>query len=201
MESTPKLIILSEQLRGQRFELTKDNYSCGRVQGRDICIPDPTISVHHCDFVRRDGSYVLIDKGSTNGTRVNNIPIAEQVLQNTDILQIGGIEILFDCDDKSMTSVIKTQTGINLKGAEVGISTVNKMENFDPFAKRGKDGKSSMLITAVVVLLVLLVVVLLGVLAYFMFFKQKTASNQHFETIAGQLAEQRVSASLEKRAN
>ncbi|MBN1864521.1 MAG: FHA domain-containing protein [Victivallales bacterium] len=198
MAGTPKLIILSEQLRGQRFELSEDFYSCGRVQDRDICIPDPTISTHHCDFVKRDGAYALIDNGSTNGTRVNNIPIVEQVLQNADILQIGGIEILYDCDDKSMTSVIKTQTGISLGGSEVGISTVNKMENFDPFAKRGKDGKSSMLITAVVVFLVLLVVVLLGILAYFMFFKQKPSA-QLSEEISGRIAERRISASREAR--
>jgi len=170
MAGTPKLIILSEQLRGQRFELTKDLYTCGRVEERDICIVDPTISTHHCDFVKQDGSYLLIDKGSTNGTRVNNIPITEQLLQNTDILQVGGIEILFDCDDKSMTSVIKTQTGINLHGADLGISTVNKMQNFDPFAKDGsKEGKSSKMILGVVIMLALLIIILLGVLAYFMF--------------------------------
>lgn len=174
MAGTPKLIILSEQLRGQRFELINDLYTCGRVEDRDICIVDPTISTHHCDFIKQDGSYLLVDKGSTNGTRVNNIPITEQLLQNTDILQVGGIEILFDCDDKSMTSVIKTQTGINLHGAELGVSTVNKMENFDPFAKDGKkEGKSSKMILAVVLLLGLLILILLGVLGYFMFGKKK----------------------------
>ena len=70
MAGTPKLIILSEQLRGQRFELIEDLYTCGRVEGRDICIVDPTISTHHCDFIKQEGSYLLIDKGSTNGTRV-----------------------------------------------------------------------------------------------------------------------------------
>lgn len=175
MAGTPKLIILSEQLRGQRFELIADLYSCGRVEDRDICIVDPTISTHHCDFIKQEGSYLVLDKGSTNGTRVNNIPITEQLLQNTDILQVGGIEILFDCDDKSMTSVIKTQTGINLHGADLGVSTVNQMENFDPFAKGGsKEGKSSKMILAVVLLLLgLLILILLGVLGYFMFGTKK----------------------------
>ena len=175
MAGTPKLIILSEQLRGQRFELTENLYSCGRVQDRDICIVDPTISTHHCDFILRDDSYVLIDRGSTNGTRVNNIPITEQTLQNTDILQIGGIEILYDCDDKSMTSVIKTQTGINL-GDEMGVSTVNRMDNFSPFKDGSKGGKSNKLIVGFVIMLVLLVVILLGVLGYVMFFKKKPDS-------------------------
>ncbi len=169
MPGVPKLIILSEQLRGQRFELVDDLYSCGRVEDRDIHINDPTISTHHCDFVKKNDTYVVIDKNSTNGTRVNNIPITEQSLQNTDILQVGGIEILFDCDDKSMTTVLKTQTGIDLHGSEVGISTVKKMDNASPFAKTGKTGKggkSQKMMVGFVVLLVLIVLVLLGVLAY-----------------------------------
>jgi len=178
MAGVPKLIILSEQLRGQRFELVDDLYTCGRVADRDIHINDPTISTHHCDFVKKDDTYMIVDKNSTNGTRVNNIPVTEQVLQNTDILQVGGIEILFDCDDKSMTTVLKTQTGINLHGAEVGVSTVKKMDNASPFAKNaGKSGKSQKMMVGIVVLLVLAVVILLGVLGYVAFFAKKDESS------------------------
>ena len=171
MAGAPKLIILSEQLRGQKFELIEDVYSCGRVPERDIHIPDPTVSTHHCDFVKRDGSYVLIDRNSTNGTRVNNIPVTEQALQNTDILQVGGIEILYDCDDKSMTTVLKTTTGIKFDGAEVGVSTVTQMDNVDPFKKSSKGVKSQKIIIGFVALLVVVVLVLLGVLAWIMFFR------------------------------
>jgi len=84
------------------------------------------------------------------------------------------VEILFDCDDKTVTTVLRTQTGINLHGAEVGVSTVKKMNNFDPFAKNGgQGGKSSTLVYSVVILLGILVLVLLGVLGYMMFFKNK----------------------------
>jgi len=172
MAGVPKLIILSEQLRGQRFELVDDLYTCGRVADRDIHINDPTISTHHCDFVKQDDTYMIVDKNSTNGTRVNNIPVTEQVLQNTDILQVGGIEILFDCDDKSMTTVLKTQTGINLHGAEVGVSTVKKMDNASPFAKNPGKGGTKMMV-GIVILLVLLVVVLLGYLGYLAFSGKK----------------------------
>ena len=171
MAGAPKLIILSEQLRGQKFELVEDVYSCGRVPERDIHIPDPTVSTHHCDFVKRDGTYVLIDRNSTNGTRVNNIPVTEQALQNTDILQVGGIEILYDCDDKSMTTVLKTTTGINFDGTEVGVATVTQMDNADPFKNSKKGGKSQKIMIGFVALLVILVLVLLGVLSWIMFFR------------------------------
>jgi pSer/pThr/pTyr-binding forkhead associated (FHA) protein len=150
-------------LRGKSFELDKSLHTCGRVEERDICIKDPTISSHHCDFVREGGSFKLVDHGSTNGTRVNNVPITEQLLQNSDILQVGGVEILFDCDDKSVTTVMRTQTGINIDGDDVGISTVKKMKNFDPYSKSKRGGGSQKLIIAVVSGLVLII---LGLLAY-----------------------------------
>jgi hypothetical protein len=165
MAGTPKLIVLSEQIRGKSFELIKDLHSCGRVDERDITIKDPTISSHHCDFVRTGNTYTLKDNGSTNGTRVNNVPITEQELQNSDILQVGGIEILFDCDDKSVTTVMRTQTGINLDNSDLSVSTVKKMSNFDPFAKDGvKSNKPQRFFVAVVVLLILVIVLLLGYL-------------------------------------
>lgn len=172
MAGTPKLIVLSEQLRGKIFNLDKDEVTCGRVDGKDIVIKDPTISSNHCLFFRQGEIFVIRDLGSTNGTRVNNIPITgEQELANSDILQLGGIEILYDCDDKAVTTVLRTQTGINLHGEQVGLSTVRKMDNISPFAKQGGGKKSSAVVLSIVIALGILVLALVGVLAYIMFFR------------------------------
>ncbi|MEG1980327.1 MAG: FHA domain-containing protein, partial [Victivallaceae bacterium] len=74
MAGNPKLIILSERLRGKSFELNKDVMSAGRSEQRDICIKDTTLSSHHCDFIKQGDKYILHDNNSTNGTRVNNNP-------------------------------------------------------------------------------------------------------------------------------
>lgn len=168
MAAVPKLIILSEQLRGKGFELTKDLHTCGRVEERDICIKDPTISSHHCDFIKSDSTYILRDNGSTNGTRVNNVPVTEQELQNSDILQVGGVEVLFDCDDKSVTTVMRTQTGINLDdGDNASVVTVRTMDNFDPFKSGNQSsGVTSLIIKIVIVVLILLIVGLIGYLLF-----------------------------------
>jgi|GEM_PF-277543 len=168
MAGTPKLIVLSEQLRGKSFELTKDLVSVGRVEDRDICIKDPTISTHHCDFIRNGATFVLRDNNSTNGTRVNNVPVTEQELQNSDILQLGGVEILYDCDDKSVTTVMRTQTGIDLESTEVGVATVKKMDKFSTAEKHNRTGMSQMLMIGIVILLVISVLGLLGYIAYLM---------------------------------
>ena len=169
MAGAPKLIVLSEQFRGKTFELSKDLHTVGRIEERDICIKDPTVSTYHCDFVKTGSTFTLRDKGSTNGTRVNNVPITEQLLQNSDIIQVGGVEILYDCDDKSVTTVIRTQTNIDLSGADVGASSISKkkFQNASPYARDGKGGSfSQKIVIALVAVLIVIILGLLGLLYY-----------------------------------
>ncbi len=161
MAGIPKLIVLSEQMRGKTFELSKDLYTAGRVDERDICIKDPTISSHHCDLVKTGDTFTIKDNGSTNGSRVNNVPIKEQELQNSDILQLGGIELLFDCDNKSVTTVMRTQTCIDLSTDDLGVSTVKQMKNYSPFDNEDRED-SSKVIKFFVVALVVVIIALIG---------------------------------------
>ncbi len=172
MAVIPKLIILSEQLRGNNFELIGERYIVGRVDTCDITLKDPTVSSRHCEFIKKGTTYLLRDLNSTNGTRVNNVPISEQELRSSDILQIGGIEILFDCEDKSLSTAIKTTTNIKLDTTDQGISTIKKMENFSPYSSgKGSDKIKHGAIIAVLVLLALLVLCLILYLVYILFLR------------------------------
>jgi pSer/pThr/pTyr-binding forkhead associated (FHA) protein len=132
MAGTPKLIVLSEQLRGQAFELTEESYTVGRTEACDVCVPDPTISGHHCTLVRlSNGNYGVRDEGSTNGTRVNGVRMEgeeAQPLVHSDILQVGSVEMLFDCESMR-TDGGTTQTVINLEDTQTGDVAVPEMMN------------------------------------------------------------------------
>jgi hypothetical protein len=156
MSGAPKLIALSEQIRGKTFELTQDKYTVGRVDERDICIKDPTISSFHCDLIKTGETYTIVDHNSTNGSRVNNIPIKEQELQNSDILQLGSVELLFDSENKAVTAVSKTQTGINLDGIDIGTTTVKKMTNFSPIHEEKKTSPNYLKFFVTILILVIL---------------------------------------------
>lgn len=167
MAGQPRLIVLSEHLRGKNYELNKELHTVGRVSERDICIKDTTISTYHCDFVKDGDSYILRDKESTNGSRINNIPIVEQKLENSDIIQLGGVEMLYDCDDKSVTTVMRTQTGINLEGTELNIENLRGMRNVSPFEKdKSRAFGVQKAILFLVVLLILIILGLVGFLVY-----------------------------------
>jgi pSer/pThr/pTyr-binding forkhead associated (FHA) protein len=152
MANTPKIIVLSEKLRGQSFELTDEQYLVGRSDECDITIPEPTISGRHCTLVRNDDdSFSVRDEKSTNGTRVNGVRVEEpQRLLNSDIVQLGAVELLFDSEQKSSTSTLSTQTGISLNETAGG-KKVSSMQNFSPFGSRtgaigvqGKKGRTVM---------------------------------------------------------
>lgn len=170
-----KLVILSAQYRGKIFELTKEKYSCGRDPARDICIPDTTISSYHCDFIRSGSNYVVIDRGSTNGTKVNNEPVTEQLLNHTDLLSLGMVETLYESDDGTMT-VTKANTNIDLSVDNDMTKTVvctsapyltQKAKSYAPRA-----GKENKLFLFIVFILGALIAILIWVLVSALFPKK-----------------------------
>ena len=137
MADYPKLMVLSEKFRGLVFELKQDSMSVGRNDQRDICIKDPSLSSYHCDFIHTEEGYFICDRDSTNGTRLNNVPLDAEAmypLKNSDLLQLGSVEVMFEYDDGSTPSGSRTETGIDLTSAQTGMSTVKDFGNLSPFA-------------------------------------------------------------------
>ncbi len=141
MADFPRLMVLSEKFRGLVFELKEDSVSVGRNDQRDICIKDPSLSSYHCDFIHNEDGFFVCDRGSTNGTRLNNVPLEpEQMypLKSSDLLQLGSVEVMFDFDDGSGPASTRTETGIDLTSTQTGMSTVKDFTNLSPFARDQK---------------------------------------------------------------
>ena len=140
MANNPKLTILFEKMRGMVFELDKEQMSVGRKEGVDICIKEGSLSSYHCDFIRmEDGGYMLRDNNSTNGSRVNNEPVTERVLKNSDIIQLGSVEILYDSNDNSHTGTISRTHTIDLDSTELNMAGVRELTNLSPFAQAQRE--------------------------------------------------------------
>ena len=143
MEKYPKIAVLSENLRGRTFEISKAEMSIGSHKDNDICIDDSSVSDHHADIFRRevDGKtvYVLRDNNSLNGTRVNNVmTTGEQVLKNSDIIQFGDIEVLFDINDVDENDgTVKTMQEIKIRPLQTPEQTQKKFEK----CRRSEDWK------------------------------------------------------------
>ena len=67
----------------------------GRASLNHIVIDDPTVSAQHAIIVRSVGSYRLQDLHSTNGTRVNGLPVTEIELKDGDKILFGSVAAVF----------------------------------------------------------------------------------------------------------
>jgi len=96
-----KLVIFLPDVGEVVYELTEAKVSVGRTDDNVIHINDPSVSVHHAEFVLMGGGYVLRDLGSTNGIRVNGKPANDAKLCPGDRVRFGSVEGVFEPDAKA----------------------------------------------------------------------------------------------------
>jgi pSer/pThr/pTyr-binding forkhead associated (FHA) protein len=88
--ATPQLVVVTTGFQ-QAFLLNKPSLSIGRGPGNDVQIPDQTVSGTHARLsLQLDGTWLLEDLGSTNGTFVNGQRIQRQVVKRGDQLRLGN---------------------------------------------------------------------------------------------------------------
>jgi pSer/pThr/pTyr-binding forkhead associated (FHA) protein len=89
-----KLVVLSEGMTGQSYELKVDKTTVGRVDDNAFQIPQSSVSSHHCEIFLKGNDVVVKDLNSTNGTFINNQQVTgEAVLKAGQILRLGQVEI------------------------------------------------------------------------------------------------------------
>jgi pSer/pThr/pTyr-binding forkhead associated (FHA) protein len=67
----------------------------GRASLNHIVIDDPTVSAQHAIIAKSVDSYRLQDLHSTNGTRVNGLPVTEVELKDGDKILFGSVVAVF----------------------------------------------------------------------------------------------------------
>jgi hypothetical protein len=81
---------------GERVVLGEQMLSVGRMPECNIVLADPNVSRRHAEIRPKGVGYVVVDLGSTNGTRVNGIRITEHELVDGDELTFGNTRIRFE---------------------------------------------------------------------------------------------------------
>jgi pSer/pThr/pTyr-binding forkhead associated (FHA) protein len=92
-----KLVVLSEGLTGQSYELKVDKTTVGRVEDNAFQIAQPSVSSHHCEILLRGQDVVVVDLNSTNGTFINGKQITgEGILKPGQTLRLGQVDLRLD---------------------------------------------------------------------------------------------------------
>ena len=90
------LVVLKGPGAGARFLLNQDRTVAGRGPNSDIFLDDITVSRSHASFTKEQGSFMIEDMGSLNGTYVNRKLLKEpQLLRNGDEVQVGKYRMVY----------------------------------------------------------------------------------------------------------
>jgi hypothetical protein len=81
---------------GRRIGIGDDVITIGRLPECAVALDDPNVSRRHAQLRRENGSVVLVDLGSTNGTKVNGIQVRERRLTPGDTVTVGTTTMRFE---------------------------------------------------------------------------------------------------------
>lgn len=86
----PLVLVLED---GRQVAMANGTLRIGRALDNDLVIADTRVSRYHAQIVRDGYESVVRDLGSTNGTAVQGRVVAEDRLDDGDLLSIGGFRI------------------------------------------------------------------------------------------------------------
>jgi len=94
-EEQARIVVLAGKLAGDKYAIGEE-LTLGRGEKADVQVDDTLVSrVHVRIFQHENGSYLIEDLASRNGTQVNGMGVTRRVLTYGDRIQIGSSLLLF----------------------------------------------------------------------------------------------------------
>ena len=94
-EQEPQLVVTEGKIAGSKFAISKALISIGRHPDSDIFLDDITVSRTHAEIHTSEDNCEIRDKGSLNGTYVNQERMEKSILSSGDEVQIGKFKFIF----------------------------------------------------------------------------------------------------------
>jgi hypothetical protein len=95
VEGVGGLPVGSLTVDGRRVIIGEEPIAIGRLPDCDIVLTDPNVSRRHAEVRRRGNDFVVVDLGSTNGTKVNGAGVKERRLADGDEISVGNTSLRF----------------------------------------------------------------------------------------------------------
>lgn len=89
------VVILNGTGKGQDFRLVTGKNVMGTAADCDIVLPDKYMSSRHAVLRHEEGTFMLVDLDSTNGTFVNDDRVSKEELIDNDRIRLGRTELKF----------------------------------------------------------------------------------------------------------
>jgi pSer/pThr/pTyr-binding forkhead associated (FHA) protein len=91
-----RLVMLAGPTPGAEFPLDRERMSVGRAEDANISINHNSVSRLHCEVhALGDGRFEIVDKGSSNGVRVNGADLRRGIVEPGDVIELGDVRFKF----------------------------------------------------------------------------------------------------------
>ena len=82
---------------GERVSVAAGTVTIGRLSDCTVPVNDSNVSRRHCEVRATGSAVIVVDLGSTNGTKVNGVRIeGEQALAHGDVVSVGTLDLRFE---------------------------------------------------------------------------------------------------------
>ena len=111
---TLRVVVLDGPDRGAAAQ--GDRLSIGTAEGNDLTLGDPTVSRYHLELVSEPQGILIVDPGSTNGTRLGNARLERAVVEPGAVLQLGHTRLEVSTAERALVQLHPEDTLGQLRG-------------------------------------------------------------------------------------
>jgi pSer/pThr/pTyr-binding forkhead associated (FHA) protein len=91
-----RLVMLAGPVPGSEFPLDRERLTIGRAEDATISVNHNSVSRLHCEVhALGDGRFEIVDKGSSNGVRVNGAELRRGIIESGDVIELGDVKFKF----------------------------------------------------------------------------------------------------------
>jgi pSer/pThr/pTyr-binding forkhead associated (FHA) protein len=96
MDRPNRLVMLAGPAPGSEYPLDRERLSIGRAEDATISVNHNSVSRMHCEVhALGDGRFEIVDKGSSNGVRVNGAELRRGIIEPSDLIELGDVKFKF----------------------------------------------------------------------------------------------------------
>ncbi len=91
-----RLVMLAGPTPGAEYPLTAERATIGRAEDATISVNHNSVSRLHCEVhALGEGRFEIVDKGSSNGVRLNGADLRRGIIEAGDIIELGDVKFKF----------------------------------------------------------------------------------------------------------
>lgn len=96
LERPNRLVMLAGPTPGAEYPLDDERTTIGRAEDCTVSVNHNSVSRLHCEVhALGEGRYEVVDKGSSNGVRVNGSDLRRSIIEPGDVLELGDVRFRF----------------------------------------------------------------------------------------------------------